>query len=432
MSSSSCLRSRGAAGERAGMVWFVSIGVVVWALAGCGPGEGAVGAGVAAGGVYGVRTLPDGDEGWAVRWSGGSAVGGSAGVGAGVGTAVLVPAELGGGAGIGGGARVEVDGQVVAVAAGEALRVDARVPHRVRVGAVAFELPARPAPCAPLRFVVLGDGRAAVDGVGPSAYWAGILGEALALDPAFVINTGDLVKNGEVAAEWPPYLASLPPWPPVLAVRGNHDRGPAFYAHGLAPGEVFGWTAGPVFIVGLDTELVGERLTAALGEVDRLLGASAARWRVVVMHRPVWSRGNHGSDERRVNDRLVPILDRHGVDVVFAGHDHHYERFCASRGVGAERRCVEAGEGTLYVVTGGAATFTNHVPGVSRKVDPAVAVVDVVHSRVFSGSKHVVEVEVAGDRMTLVARRTRTGNVRPPAVIDRVELPARRAGGCGP
>lgn len=348
-------------------------------------------------GVYGVRTLPAGD-GWAVRWSGE--------------------------------ATARVDGVAVASPPGGPVPLDGARPHTVEVGAVRFEVPPRPGPCAPLRFVVLGDGRAAVDGVGPSAYWPGMLGEALALDPAFVLNTGDLVKNGEVASEWWAYLASLPPWPPMPAVRGNHDRGPLFYAHGLAPGELFGWTMGPVFVAGLDTQLEGEAMTAALGALDRLLGKSTARWRVVVLHRPVWSRGNHGSDEMRINHALVPILDRHGVDAVFAGHDHHYERFCSSVGVGHERRCVAPGEGTVYVVTGGAATFTNPVPGVSQKVDDAVAAVDAVHSRVYSGAKHIVEVVVEGDAMTLTARRTRTGNVRPAAVIDRVVLPARRAGAC--
>lgn len=339
---------------------------------------------------YGVRTLPHGDAGWVVRWQG------------------EAPAT--------------VDGRPVA---GPPLLVSGG-PRAVTVGPVNFTLPARPDRCAPLRFVALGDGRAAVDGVGPSAYWPGILGEALAFEPAFVINTGDLVKNGEVPAEWPPYLASLPPWPPVIAVRGNHDRGPLFYAHGMAPGEVFGHRLGPVFVAGLDTEVPDDRLPAALAALDAAFAEADAEWRVLALHRPVWSRGNHGSDERRINDRLVPIIDRHRVDVVFAGHDHHYERFCPSVGVGAARRCVAPGDGTTYIVTGGAATFTNPVPGVSRKVDPAVAAVDAAHSRAYSGSKHVVRVDIDADRMVIEAHRTRTGNVRPAALIDRVELPRRR------
>lgn len=330
---------------------------------------------------WGLRTLPEGADGWRLRWQG-----------------------------------APEDGR--SVTAGP-----------VTVGRTTVDVPPRPGPCAPLRFVVLGDGRAAVDGVGPSAYWPGILAEALALRPAFVLNTGDLVKNGEVAAEWPPYLRSLPPWPPVIAVRGNHDRGPLFYAHGMAPGPVFGHLLGPVFVVGLDTELVGEGFDAALGSIERLFDdpeASRATWRVLALHRPVWSRGNHGSDERRVNDRLVPLIDRLGFDAVFAGHDHDYERFCPSVGHGPSRRCVPPGAGALYVVTGGAATFTNPVPGVSRKVDPAVAAVDAAHSRAFSGSKHIVEVQADLETLRITARRTRTGNLRPPAVIDRFAAPARR------
>lgn len=336
--------------------------------------------------VWAVRTLPEGD-GWRVRW------------------------QRGGGPAFGETTQGEV------VAAG-------------RAGPTALELPPRPDPCAPLRFVVLGDGRASVDGVGPSAYWPGMLDEALALDPAFVVNTGDLVKNGDALEEWPAYLRSLPSWPPMIAVRGNHDRGPAFYALGLAPDTVFGHRLGPVYLVGLDTELKGADFDRALARIERLLAddpeVERATWRVLALHRPVWSRGNHGSDERRVNDRLVPLIERLGFDAVFAGHDHHYERFCPSLGTGAERRCAAAGEGVLYVVTGGAATFTNPVPGVSQKVDDAVAAVDAEHSRVFSGSKHVVEVRVDRDRLSLVAHRTRTGNLRPPGVIDRFEVPARR------
>lgn len=338
-------------------------------------------------GAWGVRTLPDGADGWRVRWQG-----------------AATGAE---------------DGR-----AGVRLKAGA-----VQLGATRFVIPPRPEPCAPLRFVVLGDGRAAVDGIGPSAYWPGILAEALALEPAFVVNTGDLVKNGDAPEEWPAYLRSLPPWPPIIAVRGNHDRGPAFYDLGLAPDTVFGHRLGPVYLVGLDTELRDEAFDAALARIERLFDdpeAQRATWRILALHRPVWSRGNHGSDERRVNDRLVPLIDRLGFDAVFAGHDHHYERFCPSLGQGDTRRCAAPGAGVLYVVTGGAATYTNPVPGVSRKVDDAVAAVDAAHSRVFSGSKHVVEVTVDLERLTLTTHRTRTGNLRPSAVIDRFTAPARR------
>lgn len=338
-----------------------------------------------AAGPWGVRTLPDGDAGWVVRWEGGPA-------------------------------PVEIDGARRTVA--PPLRLDAGRPHAVAVGPHRFTLPPAPDdPCAPLRFIALGDGRAAVDGVGPSAYWAPILAEAIARRPAFVVNTGDLVKNGERPDEWAAYLRTLPPWPPVVAVRGNHDRGPHFYRLGLAPGPVFAWTVGPLLLAGIDTEVPAiEPVAAAL---DGVLAASHAPWKIVVMHRPIWSRGNHGSDERGFNRILVPLFDRHDVALVLAGHDHDYERFCASVGVGPERRCAGPGRGTVYVVTGGAATFTNPVPGVARGVPDAVADADAAASRRFSGAHHVVEIEIRRGRLEGTVHRTRAGNVRPPGVMDR-------------
>jgi predicted phosphodiesterase len=273
-----------------------------------------------------------------------------------------------------------------------------------------------------MKMVVVGDGRAASDGVGPSAYWAGILAEAAILEPDFILHTGDFVKNGKRLDEWQRYLRSLPPWPPIIGVRGNHDRGSLFAELGIGLGEIFALRLGPALLVGLDSEVPAARFQALLDELDRLLSRSTGTWKIVMLHRPIWSQGNHGSDERGFNERLVPILDRNQVDLVLSGHDHNYERFCPSRGVGLNRTCADDGNGTTYIVTGGAATFTNHWPGMSRRVDSATAREDAQASRVFSGSKHFVELDVGPDQLVLTARRTRTGNFRGPGVIDRFVL----------
>ncbi|MCA9546043.1 MAG: metallophosphoesterase [Myxococcales bacterium] len=316
------------------------------------------------------------------------------------------------------GARpVAVDGQPVPAEAGQAVLDDGR-PHTVQVGALQWTVPARaPDPAAPLQVAVLGDGRATVDHVGPSAYWAGILGEALATDPAFVINTGDLVKRGTHPHEWARYLATLPPWPPVVAVRGNHDRGGLFEVLGVGVGPVFGWTVGPARFVFFDSEGEDAAVRARLPALAQALAEGGARWKVVVLHRPVWSRGNHGSDDRGLNAALVPLLERAGVTLVLSGHDHDYERFCPSLGVGPARRCDPAG--VTYLVTGGAATLTVPLPGLSRRVDSATAAQDRAMSRAFSGSHHFVTLRFEADRIEGTAHRTRTGNLRPAGVFDR-------------
>lgn len=343
--------------------------------------------------VWGVRTLPEGEDGWRVRWQGEG--------------------------------PVALDGHPVEARGALDLRADRA--HEVTIGGLRFEVPAKPAdPCAPLRFVVLGDGRAAVGGVGPSAYWAPMLDEAIARRPAFLVNTGDLVKNGRVAAEWDHYLRTLPPWPPVLAVRGNHDRGPHFEALGLGV-PIWSWTAGPAFLVGLDSEVSEEAFAGLVAELDRRLAASDALWKIVFLHRPIWSRGNHGSDERGFNALLVPVFDRHRVALVFSGHDHNYERFCPLHGL-ADRRCTE--DGTTYVVTGGAATFTNPIPGVSRKVSAENAAIDDQTSRAYSGAHHFVQIDITRGTLTAEAHATRAGNVRPPGRFDRFVLTRRDLDRC--
>jgi 3',5'-cyclic AMP phosphodiesterase CpdA len=70
------------------------------------------------------------------------------------------------------------------------------------------------------------------------------------------------------------------------------------------------------------------------------------------MHHPLYSHATgfsgHGSDEQ-LQAAVGPLLDRYGVDLVLAGHDHHYER---SHPVRAGEP-VEPGCGPVYVLTGG-------------------------------------------------------------------------------
>ena len=51
------------------------------------------------------------------------------------------------------------------------------------------------------------------------------------------------------------------------------------------------------------------------------------------MHHPRFSSGLHGSDTTL--GALWTTLSRGGVDIVLAGHDHHYERFAPFEGIRA-------------------------------------------------------------------------------------------------
>lgn len=75
-------------------------------------------------------------------------------------------------------------------------------------------------------------------------------------------------------------------------------------------------------------------------------------WIVVFMHHPPFSSAKglmgHGSDEE-LRQSLTPLFDQHGVDLVFSGHDHLYERTHPIR----DGSIPDDGVGTTYVLTGG-------------------------------------------------------------------------------
>jgi len=61
--------------------------------------------------------------------------------------------------------------------------------------------------------------------------------------------------------------------------------------------------------------------------LENSLRASRATWRIAAMHHPIYSSGKkHGSETKGLRAVLEPLFTRYHVQVVFAGHDHVYER----------------------------------------------------------------------------------------------------------
>lgn len=170
---------------------------------------------------------------------------------------------------------------------------------------------------------------------------------------------------------------------PFRPVPGNHDvraAGGAPYDRAFGPPDrpdrrYWRHRRGQVLFVGLDTSTGAARdslarregaqwrwLEATLGEAA---GDSTVAWTVAVIHYPLYSRGagvaGHGGSEE-LREALEPLFLRRGVDLVLAGHEHHYER---SHPIRRGRR-VEPGCGPVHLLTGGggAARFARSVaPG---------------------------------------------------------------------
>ena len=72
---------------------------------------------------------------------------------------------------------------------------------------------------------------------------------------------------------------------------------------------------------------------AQIGWLEEQLKGSTARWKLAVLHHPLYSSGKkHGSD-LNLRRKLEPLFVRYGVNAAFSGHDHIYERTKPQQGI---------------------------------------------------------------------------------------------------
>jgi hypothetical protein len=63
------------------------------------------------------------------------------------------------------------------------------------------------------------------------------------------------------------------------------------------------------------------------------LESSTDEWKILFMHHPLYSSGEYHGSDVRLRRAIEPLLVRHNVSVVFAGHDHFYERMKPQQGI---------------------------------------------------------------------------------------------------
>jgi len=249
----------------------------------------------------------------------------------------------------------------------------------------------------PFRFIAFGDSR---DGREQRTQLAQLIA---ARDPAFVLNTGDLIDDGNDQAQWDEWfedMAGLLSRVPFFAVAGNHEKNSARYfdqfafprhapsSSGWADEGYYSFDYGNTHVVGLSTEPVGGRDSDQYRWLEEDLTRAKAdpntRWIIVFAHRPPYSTGNHGPN-LEVQQTWLPLFERNGVAVAFWGHEHFYER----------TKPIRAGQvdegGVTHVITGGGGAPL-HQTGTSDL------------TAFSSSTNHFVEVQVGDTELRLDAR----------------------------
>jgi predicted MPP superfamily phosphohydrolase len=120
----------------------------------------------------------------------------------------------------------------------------------------------------------------------------------------------------------------------LFAILGNHDEGATtgdaqLEALGM-PGRWYAVERGDMLGIALDSN--DPTNPQQLAWLEQTLAHSDATWKLVGLHHPPYSSGFHGSNQA-VRDAFVPLFERYGVQVVFSGHDHDYQRTNPINGV---------------------------------------------------------------------------------------------------
>lgn len=230
--------------------------------------------------------------------------------------------------------------------------------------------------------------------------------------PDFVLQTGDLVSRASDELQWRRYFATAAPLlrnTPLYPALGNHElRGEPGAGHFqrlfLLPRDrsrrmrpvYYAFRFSNSLFLALDGNSPYDMPQANWldAELRAARADSSVRHVFAFIHQPPYAVGAYCGSQR-LQQRIVPILQRHGVRAVFAGHEHAYQH-------------LERGGVRYFVTGGGGAPLYPRRKSCNFEDDTALWM--------FRAEHHYLRVQVDGDNavMTAVDRR---GNV-----MERVAL----------
>jgi 3',5'-cyclic AMP phosphodiesterase CpdA len=153
----------------------------------------------------------------------------------------------------------------------------------------------------------------------------------------FVIMMGDNMYGGEKPEDFKlkfenVYKQLLDGNVKFYATLGNHDESnQRFYNFFNMNGEEFyRFTKGNVAFYSLNSNYMDKR---QLKWLEEELAKDTSEWKIVFMHHPPYSSGGKHGSSSGLREVVEPIFLKYGVNAVFAGHEHFYERVKPQKGI---------------------------------------------------------------------------------------------------
>jgi predicted phosphodiesterase len=253
-----------------------------------------------------------------------------------------------------------------------------------------------------VKFLVMGD-----DGTGDRAQYE-VANQMFRVGRQFPFTFAIMLGDNIYGSERPQDFETkfMRPYKPLLdagvefnAALGNHDdpNQRYFKPFNLGGNRYRTFRKGNVRFFVIDSNYLDPEQVKWL---EKELSASGSDWKIAYFHHPLYTTARRGP-EVELRALLEPLFVKHGVDVVFTGHEHIYERMNPQKGI-------------YYFTVGGAAKL--------RKGDTRPGAL--IAAR-FDRDRSFLIAEIAGDSLYFQTV-SRIGAVVDKGVIARRE--ARRPG----
>jgi 3',5'-cyclic AMP phosphodiesterase CpdA len=249
-----------------------------------------------------------------------------------------------------------------------------------------------------IRFAVIGDNGTGGKGEYEVAAQMEAYREKTGFD--FVIMLGDNIYGGESAGGMKkkfedPYRSLLDAGVKFYASLGNHDNPNQRYYKPFNMGEkrYYSFRKGKAEFFVLDSNYMDP---PQLDWLRKQLRESDSPWKISYFHHPLYSDGKYHGPDLDLRALLEPVLATGGVNVVFSGHEHVYERVAPRNGI-------------AYFVLGSSGELRAHGLRMSSSV-----------AKGFDTDRCFMVVEIDGGQLYFQTV-SRTGQTVDSGVIDRQE-----------